>query len=170
MKMILSVLRSFIAFLFFLIVVDVAIYFFLPKLGFAVVKTDVDGNIPVVNSLALDGNIRAGGIDADRAIVINPNTVSVYIRFSQSVNEELILKGYDRSGLEIARARQKVVGSADDAANVEFAFAPAMSLEQARSFQLSIATGNFVPVNEDVSESVPAENPAEEPVVVEEKQ
>lgn len=157
MKILLIILRTVVAFFICLLLTNAVIYYMLPKMGYALVSTDAEGNIPVINALALDGNIRDCGIDADRVVVMNPRQVNVYMSFSRQVEEGLILKGYDRSGIEVARARQNVKGQIDEAANVQFIFAPEMSLAQARSFQLTVSTKQNSPINEDVSELVPAE-------------
>lgn len=152
MKIVFAILRCFAAFLIFWIAATVALYFALPKLGFALVRTDPSGNVPVISSLALSGDVHDSGINADRVLLENPKRATVYVRFSRRVDEDLILKVFDRAGLEIARSRKNVKGETDDAENVEFEFPDSMPLAHACSFQLAVGVRVPAPVNEDVSE------------------
>jgi len=66
--------------------------------------------------------IKFGKISVKSAPEGTDNLLIVYFIFEKDFNETLVVKVFDRKGLEMGRAKQKIVGAKGDAKFIEFQF------------------------------------------------
>ena len=78
-------------------------------------------------NIELSEDLKRKGLNTGKYIVSNgqsgqDNLLTVYIIFNDDLSDTLMVKAYDKSGMEIGRLKRAISGKKDDASYFEFEF------------------------------------------------
>lgn len=76
----------------------------------------------ILSDSLLKNGLKTGVYTIDSKIHNNNNKLTLYLIFEHTLNTEVIAKAYNKSGLEIGRAKTTIKGQKGDAGYFEFLF------------------------------------------------
>lgn len=80
------------------------------------------------SQITISEDLKKKGLEIGKSTIQNDNSgndnnqLTVYMIFNKDINQEVIVKAYDKEGVEIGRLKTKLQGKADEAKYVDLIF------------------------------------------------